>query len=243
MRPRRANSPDGEFYNYIDFILIGNIPLLVLGRYPNLKYIYLSSNWEWIESKARDRISMFKEVCMIYIETPRLILRDWKEEDLQAFRELNSDKEVMGDFPKTYTEEETDAFYKAIKKEFEECNFGLYAAEVKESSRFIGMIGFHRASFEADFTPCVEIGWRLKRDAWGKGYATEGAKACLEYGFTKLNFKEVYSFTAKINKPSENVMKKIGMHYVKDFDHPRIEPSNKLCRHVLYVIRNIDLDK
>lgn len=115
--------------------------------------------------------------------------------------------------------------------------------EVKESKEFIGFIGFHRPSFEADFTPCIEIGWRLKRDAWGKGYATEGAKACLKYGFTELNFKEVYSFTAKINKPSEKVMKKIGMQYVKEFDHPKLEPNNKLCKHVLYVIRNTDISR
>lgn len=157
---------------------------------------------------------------MIYIETPRLILRDWKEEDLEPFRKLNLDEEVMRYFPKTYSEEETDAFYKVIKKEFEECKYGL-----------------------ADFTPCIEIGWRLKRDAWGKGYATEGAKACLKYGFTELNFKEVYSFTAKINKPSEKVMKKIGMQYVKEFDHPKLEPNNKLCKHVLYVIRNTDISR
>lgn len=107
----------------------------------------------------------------------------------------------------------------------------------------IGFIGFHIATFEADFTPCIEIGWRLKRDAWGKGYATEGARACLEFGFTNLNFKEVYSFIAKINKPSQNVMKKIGMHYVKDFNHPKIERNSNLCRHVLYVIRNTDMVK
>lgn len=180
---------------------------------------------------------------MIYIETPRLILRNWQEDDLKPFRELNSDEEVMRYFPKTYSLEETDAFYRAIIKEFEEYNYGLYAVEIKESNEFIGFIGFHRATFEADFTPCIEIGWRLKRDAWGKGYATEGAKACLEYGFKNLNFKEVYSFTAKINKPSQNVMKKIGMHYVKDFNHPKIDHNNKLCRHVLYVIRNTDVVK
>lgn len=180
---------------------------------------------------------------MIYIETPRLILRDWQEEDLEPFRELNSDEEVMRYFPKTYSAEETDVFYRAIIKEFEEYNYGLYAVEIKESNEFIGFIGFHRATFEADFTPCIEIGWRLKRDAWGKGYATEGAKACLEYGFNNLNFKEVYSFTAKINKPSQNVMKKIGMHYIKDFNHPKIDHSSKLCRHVLYVIRSTDMAK
>lgn len=176
---------------------------------------------------------------MIYIETPRLILRDWQEEDLGHFRELNSDEKVMQYFSKILSKQETDAFYDAINKEFKDYNFGLYAVEAKENKDFIGFIGFHRATFAADFTPCIEIGWRLKKDAWGKGYATEGAKACLEYGFKKLNFKEVYSFTAKINKPSENVMKKIGMSYIKDFNHPKVEPDSNLYRHVLYMIKSI----
>jgi len=175
---------------------------------------------------------------MAYIETLRLILRDWKVKDLQPFRELNADKEVMRYFPKVYSKEETDAFYKAIIEEFRQYNYGLYAVEEKESKEFIGFIGFHWATFEADFTPCIEIGWRLKRSAWGKGYATEGARASLEYGFVTLNFKEIYSFTAKINEPSQRVMRKIGMHYVKDFNHPKIDPNSELYKHVLYVITN-----
>jgi len=171
---------------------------------------------------------------MLYIETARLRLRDWEEADLAPFRQLNADAQVMRYFPKILTDEETNAFAAVIRQEFAAYGFGLYAVETKTGREFIGFIGFHRATFAADFTPCVEIGWRLQRSAWGQGYATEGAKACLEYGFTHLDFTKVYSFTAKINKPSERVMQKIGLTFGQEFDHPRVDPGSPLCRHVLY---------
>ena len=171
---------------------------------------------------------------MIYMETPRLRLRSWGEADLKPFIRLNADERVMRYFPKTLTAEETEAFYRAIQDEFKEYGFGLYAVEVKENNEFIGITGLHRAVFEADFTPCVEIGWRLKQEAWGKGYATEAASACLEYGFNELGFREVYSFTAVVNTPSQRVMQKIGMRYVKNFQHPKIEAGSPLHEHVLY---------
>src|SRR5690606_29831698 len=159
---------------------------------------------------------------MIVLETSRLILRDWQHSDLEPFCHLNADEEVMNFFPKALTTEQTMTLHQVIVTEFKEYGFGLYAVEVKETNEFIGFIGFHRATFDADFTPCVEIGWRLKKEAWGKGYATEGAKACLQYGFSNLGFNEVYSFTADINTPSKNVMKKIGLNFIKTFDHPKI---------------------
>lgn len=171
---------------------------------------------------------------MIYIVTSRLRLRDWKKADLEVFWRLNADEEVMQFFPKILSNEETNVFFEAIQAELIEEGFGLYAVEVKENNEFIGFVGFHRAKFDADFTPCIEIGWRLKREAWGKGYATEGATACLEYGFSELGFKEVYSFTAEINKPSQNVMKKIGMSYVNSFSHPKVDKNSPLYKHVLY---------
>lgn len=171
---------------------------------------------------------------MIYIETERLLLRGWEETDLEPFRRMNADETVMRYFPRTLSAEETDAFYEAIQSEFAECGFGLYAVEENDSGEFIGFIGFKRALFDADFTPCVEIGWRLRKEAWGHGYATEGAAACLQYGFTRLGFNEVYSFTAEVNKPSENVMIKLGMRFVKHFNHPRVERGSPLCKHVLY---------
>ncbi|MFC3746629.1 GNAT family N-acetyltransferase [Paenibacillus sp. GCM10012306] len=173
---------------------------------------------------------------MIYFETARLLFRDWEESDLELFSRLNADEEVMTYFPKTLSFEETAAFYKTILSEFKECGFGLYAVEVKESNEFIGFIGFHRATFEADFTPCVEIGWRLKKEAWGKGYATEGAAACLQYGFNTLGFSDIYSFTADVNTPSKNVMQKIGMHFISTFNHPKVEIDSPLSKHVLFHI-------
>lgn len=173
---------------------------------------------------------------MIYIETKRLVLRDWKETDLDPFCQLNADKEVMTHFPKTLSTEETNDFYRSILSEMKECGFGLYAVEEKESKEFIGFIGFHQATFEADFTPCIEIGWRLRKEAWGKGYATEGAAACLEYGFSELNFTDVFSFTAEINRPSKNVMRKIGMDFIKTFDHPQVKDDSPLKKHVLFGI-------
>ncbi|TBL75710.1 GNAT family N-acetyltransferase [Paenibacillus thalictri] len=173
---------------------------------------------------------------MIYVETPRLRLRDWMETDVEPFIRLNQDEDVMRYFPKRLTAEETETFYRSILSEFDECGFGLYAAEVKETQQFIGFIGFHRATFESDFTPCTEIGWRLRKEAWGQGYATEGAAACLRYGLDTLGFDEVYSFTAVVNRPSERVMMKVGMSFVKTFDHPRVEKDSPLSRHVLYHI-------
>lgn len=173
---------------------------------------------------------------MIYLETARLRLRDWNETDLTPFSRLNADEEVMRYFPKTLSLEESEAFYHLITAEIRECGFGLYAVEVKENREFIGFIGFHRATFESDFTPCVEIGWRLKKEAWGMGYATEGAKACLQYGFKELGFDDIYSFTASINEPSKNVMEKIDMHFVKEFNHPKVDETSPLRKHVLYHI-------
>lgn len=177
---------------------------------------------------------------MIYFETERLIFRSWKNEDLEFFKEMNKDHRVMKYFPKVLSNEETETFYNKIQDEFKEEGYGLYAVEIKEKSEFIGLIGFHKATFKAEFTPCVEIGWRLKKDAHGSGYATEGARACIEYGFRELKFEKIYSFTAKINFPSQNVMKKIGMKKVMEFNHPNVEKESELYGHVLYAIESKD---
>ncbi|QQZ10228.1 GNAT family N-acetyltransferase [Heyndrickxia vini] len=175
---------------------------------------------------------------MIYFETERLLMRDFDREDLPEFRRMNEDPEVMRFFPKIRTYEETDAFYEAILKEFETYGFGLFAVERKDTGEFIGFIGFHRATFEADFTPCIEIGWRLKKEAWGYGFATEGARGCLKYAEDHYNFENIYSFTAKINSPSESVMQKIGLQKVGNFAHPNMEETHPLSEHVLYALKN-----
>lgn len=175
----------------------------------------------------------------IYFETERLIFRDWMDEDLKEFRIMNKDTKVMEFFTKTLTDEETDRFFHIIQDEFRNYGYGLYAVETKHNSEFIGFIGFHWASFTSEFTPCIEIGWRLKFDAWGYGYATEGARACLKYGFDTLGLNKINSFTSKINLPSEHVMKKIGMQKVMEFEHPNIAEGNPLRPHVLYSITSI----
>lgn len=168
------------------------------------------------------------------LETTRLRLRGWQETDLIPFIEMNKDEDVMRYFPKTLSADETLAFYQTIQAEFDEYGYGLYAVEEKETRDFIGFIGFHHATFDASFTPCIEIGWRLKKEAWGKGYATEGAKACLQHGFEKLGFTDIYSFTAIINTPSIQVMKKIDMKQVQTFNHPKVNELSPLRKHILY---------
>jgi ribosomal-protein-alanine N-acetyltransferase len=173
---------------------------------------------------------------MIYFETDRLRFRDWQQNDFVSFKKMNADREVMRYFPSTLTADESAEFLKKIKDEFKERGYSLYAVELKDTGEFIGYIGFHLSTFEADFTPCVEIGWRLHKNFWGRGYATEGAQACLRYGFDVLGLEEVYSFTATINTPSENVMKRIGLKYVGDFEHPKVGDA-ELLPHVLYLMK------
>jgi Acetyltransferases, including N-acetylases of ribosomal proteins len=172
------------------------------------------------------------------IETQRLVLRSWLESDLEPFIRMNSDSEVMRFFPNTLEPAQTEQFYNNILQEFSEYGYGLYATEEKESGNFIGFIGFHWAIFDVAFCPCIEIGWRLDKKYWGRGYATEGAKACLEHGFTNLNFDEIYSFTGIINLPSQRVMQKIGMQFEQYFEHPKVSEGNPLRPHVCYRIKN-----
>ncbi|MEO8710489.1 MAG: GNAT family N-acetyltransferase [Parafilimonas sp.] len=170
------------------------------------------------------------------ITTERLGLRKWKDEDCISFAAINKDEAVMEYFPTTLTDEETISMINRICLHFEKNGFGLYAIDKLATKQFIGYTGFMIPSFESFFTPCIEIGWRLKKEEWNKGYATEAAKACLQYGFETLGFNKIYSFTSTINLRSEKVMQKIGMIKEGEFDHPKIALNNKLCRHVLYAI-------
>ncbi|MBS1608454.1 MAG: GNAT family N-acetyltransferase [Bacteroidetes bacterium] len=171
------------------------------------------------------------------ISTKRLGLRKWKDEDIQPFTLLNADTEVMQYFPSTLSKDQTLNMIRRIKKDFAKNGFGLYAVEIKESLEFIGFTGFSIPAFEAFFTPCIEIGWRFKKEVWGNGFATEAAIACLQFGFKQLEFDKIVSFTAAVNNKSENVMKRIGMQNTGEFDHPGIDKSSSLCRHVLYEIK------
>lgn len=139
-------------------------------------------------------------------------------------------------FPNTLSEDESDAFVERINKEFEETGIGLFAVEIKETGEFIGYIGFHRFSFDAPFSPGWEIGWRISDRYWHKGYATEAAKACIDYAREKKIREKIYSFTAVPNTPSENVMKRIGMKFKGTFMHPSLADGHWLKEHKLYSI-------
>jgi len=149
---------------------------------------------------------------------------------------MNQDPLVMKFFPKTLSQEESADSYKRITDFIQQKGFGLFAAEEKGSEEYIGFIGFNQPTFSSYFTPCIEIGWRLDRRFWNRRFATEGAKACLAYEFSALDFKEVVSFTSTINIKSINVMKKIGMAFDEEFEHPNVEEGHPLRRHVLYKI-------
>ncbi len=173
------------------------------------------------------------------IKTDRLILRSWKEEDLEPFAKLNADPRVMEYFPSTLSREESDHMVKRIQTKFEKTGCCFWAVSAPGVADFIGMIGLNRLDnsiLPVHFLPAVEVGWRLAFDYWGKGYATEGALACLKYGFEMLDLDEIVSFTTVTNKRSRAVMEKIGMHHdpKEDFDHPHVPEGNPLRKHVLY---------
>lgn len=173
---------------------------------------------------------------MTIIKTTRLILRPWKEEDLEPFAKLNSDPRVMEYFPSIKSREESDEMVKMMQAHIERCGWGFWAASLIETNEFIGLIGLEDVYFKAHFTPAVEIGWRLAFEYWGKGLATEGAKAALKYGFATLGLQEIVSFTAMPNQRSRRVMEKIGMHSnPKDnFDSQKFPEGHPLKTQVLY---------
>lgn len=172
---------------------------------------------------------------MVYIETERLILRSWEPEDLPLFIAMNKDEQVMRFFPAILNDEETMEFYNRIQDELNQKDCGLYAVDIKSTGEFIGYVGLHEIGFEADFTPGIEIGWRLAADYHNQGYATEAAKGVLKLAKQK-GLQRVYSFTAKQNTPSERVMQKIGMTKFGEFQHPKLSTDSPLRTHVLYQI-------
>ena len=181
------------------------------------------------------------------IETERLILRQWQESDLPAFAEMNADPIVMRYFPRLLTRGESDDFARRMHRLIKDNGFGFWAVSAKDTGGFLGMVGLHQQPAESGIpcAPLLEVGWRLRRPAWGKGYATEAAKAALQFAFEVCAVKQVYAFTAVGNRPSRAVVERLGMTDInRDFDHPKIEPSHPLRRHCLYRIRRFTwLDK
>ena len=170
------------------------------------------------------------------LRTERLVLRRWRDEDLEPFAALNADPRVMEHFPAPLSRAESDAMVERIEAHFEAHGWGLWAAEVAASGAFTGFIGLWPPQFEAHFTPAVEVGWRLAHEHWGHGYAPEGARASITDGFERLGLEEIVSMTSVGNDRSRRVMEKLGMTHdpADDFDHPRMPPGHRLERHVLY---------
>ena len=176
---------------------------------------------------------------MTTLTTDRLVLRRWCESDRDPFAALNADPEVMEHFPTLQSHAESDAMIDRIDAHFDEHGFGLWALEVGETREFIGFTGLSTPRFAARFMPAVEIGWRLARSAWRRGYASEAARRALRFGFEDVGLPEIVSFTAIGNLRSRAVMTRIGMTHdpVDDFEHPLIPEGSRLRRHVLYRIR------
>jgi ribosomal-protein-alanine N-acetyltransferase len=170
------------------------------------------------------------------LTTGRLRLRGFADQDLAAFAALNADPRVMEFFPRTLDRGESDALAARIRDHFARHGFGLWAVEVPGVEAFIGFVGLSVSTFQAHFTPCVEIGWRLARAHWGRGYATEAAGAALAFGFRDLGLGAIVSFTAPANQRSRQVMERLGMtrSAADDFEHPGLPEGHPLRPHVLY---------
>lgn len=170
------------------------------------------------------------------IETERLILRGWTDADVQAWADMNADPRVMEFFPATIPREQSLESAHRLRKELEERGYGWFVMERKAQPGFSGVLAICEVQWEAPFQPRREIGWRLPVHAWGHGYATEGARALLDFASGELRWPEVVAFTAKINERSQRVMQRLGMTHDprEDFQHPRVPEGHPIRHHVLY---------
>jgi RimJ/RimL family protein N-acetyltransferase len=175
---------------------------------------------------------------ILELASARLLLRQWRDEDLPEFAVMCADPQVMRYFPAPLSRLESASLIGRVREHFAEHGFGFWALERKDTGQFIGFTGLGVVGFDAPFTPAIEIGWRLAREHWGLGYASEAAWTALRCGFDRLVLDEVVSFTTVGNLPSQKVMQAIGMQYdpADDFDHPRLALDHPLHHHVLYRI-------
>ncbi|MCH1781589.1 GNAT family N-acetyltransferase [Psychrobacter glaciei] len=175
------------------------------------------------------------------IETERLYLRQWQASDFETFADMNADPEVMQYFPKLLTPKISDIIANKCQQLIADNGWGLWAVSLKvdeeNNGSFIGFVGLNDTHADMSFAPAVEIAWRLSKEHWGQGYATEAARASLNFAFTELGLEEVVSFTAVINKRSQLIMQRIGMTDTQDnFYHPALKATHPLAEHVLYKI-------
>ncbi len=171
------------------------------------------------------------------LNSPRLLLRQWRPEDQTIFARMNADTDVMRYYPACLTILQSNHLAQKLATLIEKRGWGLWALELKESGEFIGFSGLHQPEADLPFNPCVEIGWRLAKEYWGKGYATEAAQVALEFAFNNLGLSEVISFTSKQNSRSSSVMQRLSMiNTQQNFQHPGIKEGQPLREHVLYKI-------
>ncbi len=170
------------------------------------------------------------------LRTDRVLLRAWRPEDREPFATLNRDPEVVEFLPGPLDRESSDALAARCEAHFDREGFGLWAVEIPGVAPFVGFVGLSRIVFEAAFTPAVEVGWRLARPAWGHGYATEGGRTALRFGFEVVGLDQIVSFTTVRNVRSRAVMERLGMRHdpADDFEHPLLAPESPLRSHVLY---------
>lgn len=176
------------------------------------------------------------------LETERLLLREWRDEDREPFARVNADPVVAEFLPSPLSREESDALVDRITQRWSEDGLGLWAIERRADGAFLGFTGLALHRFEAQFMPAIEVGWRLAVHAWGRGYATEAARASLAFGFEERGLDEIVSFTVPANVRSRAVMERLGMRRDPDgdFDHPNLPPESPLRRHVLYRLSRAD---
>lgn len=177
------------------------------------------------------------------LTTPRLGLRAFYPDDIDAFAAMNADPRVMEHFPATLSREESQDLMDKVNQRLEDFGFTFWAAELLATKELIGFIGIVRSAMETDFTPCVEVGWRLAPQFWGKGLATEGARESLRFGFEEQNLPEIYSFTPNSNQKSYRVMERLGMKPKGTFNHPFIADDHPLNPHFLYHLSKEDWEQ
>lgn len=170
------------------------------------------------------------------ITTDRLVLRAWREEDLEPFADLTASPEVQAHFPSVLSREESDRLAGIFDAGIRERGWGMWVVERQDTGEFTGYVGIQPITFESWFTPAVEIGWRLARPYWGMGIATEAGRASLSYAFGTLGLDKVVAFTVPANTRSLAVMDRLGMTFAGDFEHPRMPEGHRLRHHVLYEV-------
>jgi RimJ/RimL family protein N-acetyltransferase len=175
---------------------------------------------------------------MATIETPRLLLRHWKDSDIEPWVAMNADPRVTEFFSSTYTRAISEAAAMLRRRELDDLGYGWWVVEVRGGAPFAGVVVLGEVPFEAHFTPAREVGWRFAPEHWGNGYATEGARGALDHAFAALGWHEVVAMTAVQNLRSQRVMRRLGMTRdpADDFEHPKVEEGHPLRRHVLYRI-------